>query len=243
MKPDQVILQIMRASAACDESLLSGRERERARSFRFQVDSARWISFRVSLRRILGDALGVKPEEVPIEIDAFGKPRLAPPHADLHFNLSHAGDLGLVAISTTGPVGVDLEPMERAADLLGCEESFCHPSEVAALPTEATGRAAKLLELWTLKEAVLKAVGTGFLLPPETVIFESCEDSSFKARVDGRHEALEQQRVRLIRHPLLSGHQVAISSLAEHWELADGKASTGPVGTPTMRPWSETRDG
>ena len=65
---------------------------------------------------------------------------------------------------------VALHGSDRGSDLLGCEETFCHPDERMVLPAEREPRATFLLDIWTAKESVLKALGTGFFLPPEEVM-------------------------------------------------------------------------
>lgn len=174
MQSGEVIIHRIDLSAA-DPNHLSEPERGRAARFHHEADRRRWTAARVALRRILGDTLGIPPAEVPIILTRSGKPVLDAPHDAVHFNLSHAGDLMLVAVATCGPVGIDVEPVSRAADLAGCEETFCHPDEIADLPADSCARHARLLEIWTAKEALLKAAGSGFLHPPESVRIEPHE--------------------------------------------------------------------
>lgn len=168
MTPGEVIISIVDLSAGRPDRL-SPAERERAARFHYETDRRRWTTARSALREILGDMLGVAPSAVPIDLTDIGKPVLAPPFDALHFNLSHCGYLMLVALCSDGAVGIDVEPSARAADLAGCEETFCHPDEIAALPQEDTPRTARLLEIWTAKEALLKAAGCGLLHPPQSV--------------------------------------------------------------------------
>ncbi len=148
---------------------LSPAEQEQAGRFRFEKDARHWRACRAALRGVLGEALGLSPAAVALEFGEFGKPRLAAPFDDLHFNLSHCHDLALIALCPDGPVGVDIEPADRASSLLGCESAFCHPDEMASLPDDETARAGMLLDCWTAKESLLKAVGTGFSLAAQSV--------------------------------------------------------------------------
>lgn len=151
------------AAAAC----ISDDELIRAERFRFRNDALHWIACRAALRQILGDAIQRPPREVPLVLSSYGKPALAPPYESIHFNLSHCSDLAVVAVGVDGPVGIDLEKSDRAMDLLECESTFCHPEEIQHLPNESTLRARQLLRIWTAKEAVLKALGTGLSHPPD----------------------------------------------------------------------------
>ena len=152
-----------------DRWRLTADEMKRAHSFRHADDASRWAFCRSALRRTLGELLGLAPNDVPLVTGENGKPCLARPFDHLHFNLSHCAELALIAISLDGPVGIDVESSARAADLLGCEEAFCHPHEIAGLPASGDQRAARLLELWTAKEALVKALGTGLAHPPDAI--------------------------------------------------------------------------
>lgn len=186
-------------------------EKSHAGRFRFQNDATHWIACRASLRKILGEMTGIPPLEVPLIFSEFGKPGLAPPHDSLYFNLSHCAGLALVALSTEGPVGVDIEPRNRAESLIECERSFCHPQEIRNLPLEATERASVLLRIWTHKEAVLKAMGTGLSHPPEKVRILFTE-SDTTAISDEPLAGIENQRLHPLGDPLLSLYQAVISS-------------------------------
>ena len=124
------------AALAC----LTDEEKSRADRFRFRKDAVHWIDCRANLRKILGQAIQRPPREVPLILSENGKPLLAPPYDSLHFNLSHCSDLAIVALSAEGPVGIDLESLDRAPDLLECEATFCHPLEISELPSETSAR-------------------------------------------------------------------------------------------------------
>ena len=97
----------------------------------------------------------------PIERGPQGKP-FAPMLPDLHFNLSHAGADVLLAFARVEPVGVDLERVDRRVEVEAIAERHFAPAEAAALARLAPGRRREaFLDLWTRKEAVLKAVGAG----------------------------------------------------------------------------------
>ena len=183
---------------------LSAAERAQAARFHFEKDARHWQACRNSLRRILGAALELDPASLAFEFGPHGKPLLPPPHHGLHFNLSHCRDLALVALCRAGPVGIDLEPADRMPGLLDCESAFCHPAEIAGLPPSPAERAARLLDLWTSKESLLKALGTGLSLPPESV--------SIAAGNGSDHPLLRDFRIHALDHPRLCRHVARLAA-------------------------------
>ncbi len=214
ISPGTVVVHIVDPSAISPELALAGingEEITRASQFRFKQDATRWISFRAQLRVILGKALDLPPTEVPLLTGQQGKPLLAPPHAQLHFNLSHCSDLGIVVLCGDGPVGVDLESLTRAVDLLECEAMFCHPTEIESLPETLPARSDKLLQIWTAKEAVLKALGTGLASQPELLRIKWNEPSAI-AESDLPFPGIESLSVQVLGHPRLVGHLAVVSA-------------------------------
>lgn len=116
-----------------------------------------------ALQRLwIAEMLGLAPGQVDVLRDGRGRPHLADPR--LHTSLSHAGTRVALALTATGPVGIDLEPACRIHAMLELEAQVAHPVERAALPADADARARALLGLWTRKEALLKAAGIGLEL-------------------------------------------------------------------------------
>jgi 4'-phosphopantetheinyl transferase len=149
--------------------VLSPGEIRRADAFRMPRDRERFALFRGALRRVLGRYLSLEPAQVPLSAEAYEKPRVSVGGAaELHFNLSHSGGEGLIAVCRTAAVGVDVEvvrPVSRADALVA---RFFSASEQAAYANlAAKEREVAFLRCWTRKEAYLKAIGTGIAFPPE----------------------------------------------------------------------------
>lgn len=103
----------------------------------------------------------VRPEEWRFERTEAGRPVVVGPRAAPSFNLSHAGGLVVCAVSSY-PVGVDVEPCSRGEELLATATKMFSPAENAALTAlPETRRSRRAVELWTTKEAYLKARGEG----------------------------------------------------------------------------------
>ena len=171
LRRDEV--HVWRASLAQTEverfqELLSTDERERADRFRFSRDRDNFIVARATLRKILGQYLRVPPAQLRFSYNSFGKPELHPSTGDsaLLFNLAHAGQLALYAITSGREVGIDVECVREDVDCGEIATHFFSRREVAALralPSEAQTQA--FFNCWTRKEAYIKARGAGLSLP------------------------------------------------------------------------------
>lgn len=157
-------------------STLSADEQERAARFYFPRDRKRFIAARGSLRQILSRYLAMDPAELRFCYGPQGKPTLAPEQGGerLQFNLSHSQGLALIAIARDRrqaarklrSVGVDLEAIDPNYGWQDVARQFFTPNErnqLCGLPVPEQGRA--FYQLWTRKEALLKAIGTGLTVP------------------------------------------------------------------------------
>lgn len=136
---------------------------ERAHAARLRVATARWVAARVALRRVLGGYLGTDARSVRIEAGPNGKPRLAPGAAsDLRFNLSHSGDLALIAVRLGYEVGVDVERVRSGVDGDAIAREFFSARERATIePRAGENPARAFFRAWVAREALAKATGRG----------------------------------------------------------------------------------
>ena len=113
------------------------------------------------LRSVLASYLNRAADDVHLQRGEHGKPFLADAPA-LQFNQSHSGGALLIAISRDQPIGVDLEISRRQRPVLDLASRYFAPSETTALAAlTAELQPFAFLELWSCKEAVLKAIGQG----------------------------------------------------------------------------------
>jgi 4'-phosphopantetheinyl transferase len=116
---------------------------------------------RLLLLRAAAARLGVAPSEVWVEYEPAGRPRLGGAGAGLHVSLSHGRGVVAVALTTVGPVGVDVEAL-RSLPTVGLARRFFAVEEADWVRECPAGeRDAAFLGLWTCKEAMGKALGTG----------------------------------------------------------------------------------
>ena len=161
----------MNAVSALTQTL-GPEELAKAGQFRFELDRNRYIIAHGALRNILARYRKTMPGEPVFRYGPAGKPELA--SGAVRFNMSHADDLFLCAISLARAVGIDVERVRPGVDqvVAGWLSSPRARCFLEALPQPARRRA--FFQSWTRLEAYGKARGEGPILDPET--FEDCLD-------------------------------------------------------------------
>nr|QIG92110.1 4'-phosphopantetheinyl transferase superfamily protein [Bradyrhizobium sp. 6(2017)] len=155
---------VVRATGVC----LNDEERRRAAGLRLERDRRRFVVARGQLRRVLASRLGLSPSDVEFEYGPLGKPQLSHrmPACDLRFSTSRSGDVGVIALSTTQEVGVDVEavlPVPEADEIAAlCFSAADYGSYIALGPED---RLEGFFRRWTRLEAVSKALGCGLGQP------------------------------------------------------------------------------
>lgn len=157
---------------------LSAIERRRLEAFVHARDRMRFAVSHSLVRVVLGAYLETDPGDVCMRVEAMGKPYVcdrggAP--SSWSFNLSHCEDRALVAVAHDRPVGVDIEREREDVDIAALVRQFFGPAEreqFASLTPER--RSAWFYRQWVAREAVVKAHGGGWSVPPESfsVIYE-----------------------------------------------------------------------
>src|ERR1700688_1083797 len=140
---------------------LSPDERVRCQRFVSRRDRRDFAAGHALLRRVLSMHDDVRADAWTFVADANGKPSLARESGahPLAFNLSHTHGLVACAVTRDGEVGVDVECVERVTDGRDIAERYFSTAELAQLDAcPENERAARFIELWTLKEAYLKAI-------------------------------------------------------------------------------------
>jgi 4'-phosphopantetheinyl transferase len=157
-----------RSIALCD-AILTGEERARRDRFLFERHRQEFLVTRALARTVLAAYAGLAREDLRFAIDAFGKPSLDPAPDGLSFNLSNALTLVVCAVTDAATIGVDVEPFARADRILGVASNVFTPAEREELASlDPIARKRRAVELWTSKEAYMKARGLGMSLPPSS---------------------------------------------------------------------------
>lgn len=150
-------------------------EAEQSRRSRFvhPRPSREFTLCRAALRSLLCRELGCSNDDLSFGTSKFGKPfaRVNCVAAPVAFNVSHSGRHGLIALAPKGRVGVDVEERSPNRNLDACIRLLFAPNEQAEFENVCgRDKIERFYRLWTLKEALIKAVGAGLSI--DTAKFE-----------------------------------------------------------------------
>lgn len=141
-------------------SLLSCDEHAKAQRFRFDKHRRRYIIAHGMLRIILARYLKIEPQQVEFEYSSRGKPRIL--GTNIQFNLSHSHEMALYGITDDCPIGVDIEQLRPMTDAAAIANRFFCATESAIIEgLTSPEQENAFFQLWTAKEAYLKATGEG----------------------------------------------------------------------------------
>lgn len=172
---------------------LSTDERARAERFRFDRDRNRFIAAHGILRRILACYMNVDPCEITFCREENGKPRLktAAGETGIQFNLSHSEGLAIYVFTCDRRVGVDVECIRVVDEMEQIVEQFFSARERALFRVLPAGvKQEMFFNLWTRREAFLKAIGNGLSYPPDTFdALRGGEDSDHSSAMAGGAQA------------------------------------------------------
>lgn len=142
---------------------LSSDEQARAQRFIHVHDQQGFVVVRGQLRWLLAQHLGIEPAAIQFSYGDKGKPSLAVNSGEtlnLKFNLSHSHGMALIAMTIEQDIGVDLEQISPRVDYEGITQRFLTRGEQKALFNRPeTERCAVFFQIWTRKEACIKALG------------------------------------------------------------------------------------
>ena len=147
-------------------AILSADERARGERFKFDAPRLRLVRCRRALRIILGDWLQVPPVSLKFDYGPHGKPvLLAHDHAP-SFNVSHSHDWAMIAVTEHGDIGIDVERCDPRTNWRGLAQRFFALSEVDSLfALDSEQHLRGFYQIWTGKEAFIKAIGRGLSFP------------------------------------------------------------------------------
>ncbi|MEO1962652.1 MAG: 4'-phosphopantetheinyl transferase superfamily protein [Cycloclasticus sp.] len=141
-------------------TVLSEEEVKKVNRLRSSKLRAQALSMRVQLRQLLSLYLNLKPIDIRFQRAEFGKPAII--NSALSFNVSHSADAALVAISLCRELGVDIEQWRELDNLEGLvQRNFSSDEKNQWLSISDEEKQQTFFNIWTCKEAFIKATGRG----------------------------------------------------------------------------------
>lgn len=217
------VVRIMLAAAAPYlvrlRTILSDEERTRADRFYFEVDRSRFTIGRALSRLLLGHCLGLPFDRLAFGKSGHGKPYLQG-ESGINFNVSHSGEVVLLALARGRELGVDVERIRPDMVTADIAERFFSEHECQELASVADGkeRHEAFFACWTRKEAYIKAIGDGLSLPLHQfdVAFLPGQPPRILAT---RHDPVQAARWTLRNLDPGEGHKGALAAEGADWTL------------------------
>lgn len=214
----QVDLAIVSKGERIWEQILSADERARAARFHFSKDRQYFTATRALLRTILGSYVDSDPTELVLCYSDKEKPSLSP-SPSVEFNVSHSGDLALLAFARGRVVGVDVEQLRENFDYAAIARRFFSEQEQRQLAALAPSeRYHGFFRCWTRKEAYIKAQGAGLSLPLDQLNV-SLKPGDVNALLSTRPDDREAEEWSLQEVPASDGYVAALCVRGHGWWL------------------------
>ncbi len=167
-----------------DGDLLSEDERTRCARMLGANDRRDFTAAHGLLRRALSSNGDVPPGDWRFVSDDRGKPSIVPEqqgNPPLTFSLSHTRGLVACAVARAPMIGIDVEAIEKRSASPDVASRFFAPAEVDMLRTHPGEEYAdRFIEVWTLKESYIKAVGVGLEQPLDSFAFSFPNDRDLR---------------------------------------------------------------
>lgn len=146
--------------------LMNPGERQRAVRFMRHKDRHRFVVTRALVRTVLSGYVSAPPEQLNFRLTPAGRPLLAAPRPGVQlpsFSISHTDDYVFLAVARGLRLGLDAEPACRQVEFAAMRR-FLTAAEARYVLQQPQQTRRRILELWTLKESYVKALGLGLHL-------------------------------------------------------------------------------
>lgn len=154
---------------ACYHEMLNEQERAQQKRFVFNRHKHQYLMTRVMIRVVMSLYVNaVAPSEWRFKKNKYNKPYidnyLSP--IELRFNISHTDHMIVIAVTRHSEVGVDVEYLYRKNRTVDIAKAYFSATEFTQLQLlDENERHRRFYDLWTLKEAYIKACGMGLSIP------------------------------------------------------------------------------
>jgi phosphopantetheinyl transferase len=143
------------------ERFLSPEEIGHRNAYRSRAAAERFVVTRSLVRTVLSAILDIPPRELRVSRTDLGKPIVS---GGVHFNVTHSGNLVLLAVCGQRDVGVDVErrrEVARVPALVARWLTLAERRDYEDMVQRGVDVSDAFLRIWSVKEARLKALGVG----------------------------------------------------------------------------------
>lgn len=157
---------------------LNKNEINNSEEFRQKIDQIRFIFSRAMLKRILSIYTNKPVNDLIFSYNKFNKPYIKN-NLHIHFNISHSNDLIIFAFTISHQIGTDIENIKLIEEIDSISKLVF--SEIEYYQWKNTPEENKIFsfyQLWTYKESIIKAIGTGFSYNTRNFTIEKTEKNT-----------------------------------------------------------------
>ncbi len=200
------------------KNCLSAEEHDRAASFRFIQDQKRFVIRRAILRHLLGSYLDLPARNVRLLSETNKKPVVEDQNGSsgVRFSCSQSADWGLITVARDRELGVDIECHGALTDVNHMAEICLSQNEIIEfLELTEDVKIKYFIDVWTCKEAFVKAIGKGLSFPLKEITVPMKSNQPVKLLKVENH-ALAGERWKLISLDVKPGFSAALAY--ENWD-------------------------
>lgn len=167
---------------------LSDKEKIQAEGFINNTLKNNYILSHGLLRHLLSLYIKSNPKNIQYSVNQFGKPFLKNDNCTLQFNMSHSKDYAAYIIALEDQVGIDIEWKDKSINIEEVSELVLSQKEISLFnKLNSKEKFPAFYDIWTKKEAIIKAIGQGLSYPIETIeIMHSKHDSKSYCIANGK---------------------------------------------------------
>ena len=192
------------------QDYLSPIEHERAAKFKFPNDREHFLLRHYLLKLILCEYCDCQPHELKFRYNNYNKPFInIPEFKELKFNMSSSDDLMMIGLCKQNDIGIDVEKIRETGNLEHIALENFSERELEYLNSKLDKTTA-FFNIWTRKEAFIKAVGKGIYFPLKLFCVDVDPSGSYENMTILKHP-VESKRWRTIAIKVSDSHIAALA--------------------------------
>lgn len=168
---DELSVAVVQMNDPLPEVKLNPTEKSDLSSIRSEFRKKEYLVSRWLLK-LLAENNGIDPVQLRIHKESSGRPFGRVAQRDYHVGISHSGNYVAAALCFRHRIGLDIERTRRSVSNR-LRKRILHPDEVVSLEALST------VQIWTIKESVLKLIGLGLRINMNSLVIHSVPTETF----------------------------------------------------------------